>query len=290
MLAEIKREGLPTLIGLRQAGEQIKGLSREAAHEYLNVTFGWKPLISDTVSLMSAIVDANKHIRQYLRNSGKHVRRSYYFPETRTSSDPVITTSSAALCYGTAKAPISSSERSNAQTAVFPSRTGTLTTQTETYRKVWFKGAYSYILPAGTTSQLKRLETLEGKFNHLFGTRLTPELLWNLAPWSWLVDWNWNIGDLLASFQALHTDGLVIQYGYMMATTHIKKTITASAVPKSGGGVWDPITTTFHSLRKERVRVNPYGFGSNPANYTGRQWAILGALGLTKNPGQLRTD
>jgi len=290
-LAEIKREGLPRLAGLRKAGEEVQGMSREAGSEYLNTQFGWKPLVSDATNLLSAIVDADKHIRQYQRNAGRHVRRSYYFPETVESTTPTHTIGSgSALCYGTARSPLTSTQRSVAQSTLFPSRTGTLTRYTETTRKIWFKGAFTYALPGDFTSRLGRLRTLEAKFHHLFGTRLSPDLLWNLAPWTWLADWEFNIGDILTNVRNLQQDGLVIQYGYMMATSVTKHIRIASGVPKYGGGYWDPVTTTFITTRKERVRVNPYGFGSDPASYTNRQWAILAALGMTKNPGQLRTD
>jgi len=290
MLAEIKREGLPTLIGLRTNSESIKLMKpskEEISSDFLNQQFGWKPLVSDLTKTLSAVIDAKKHLRQLIRDSGRNVRRSYYFDEERWSDAPVV------LPLQTPKHGTYSGSNNLPTTALFPTtsswRTGTLTDTVEYYRQVWFKGAFSYALP-GVSTQLDRIERLESEFNHLLGTRLTPDLLWNLAPWTWLADWNWNIGDLLTNVTLLNSDGLVIRYGYMMAHTKVFHIRTLSGCRKPSGGFHPSHSISFFSQRKERQRVNPYGFGSNPGSYTNRQWAILGALGMTRSPGQLRTD
>jgi len=51
-----------------------------------------------------------------------------------------------------------------------------------------------------------------------------------------------------------------------------------------------PISTSFRTTRKQRFRANPYGFARNPNSFSGKQWAILGALGLTKAPRRLIND
>jgi hypothetical protein len=151
--------------------------------------------------------------------------------------------------------------------------------------RTWFKGAYTYYLQ-DDNSVLNKLYEYEQKANLLFGTRVTPDVVWNLAPWSWLSDWFVNVGDNIANATSLSSDGLVMKYGYLMQETVSKHTCTIVGPQLLAGGsnVW---TTTFYTSRKHRMKATPYGFGSNPASFTGRQWAILSALGFARGTGQL---
>lgn len=153
-------------------------------------------------------------------------------------------------------------------------------------RRIWFSGAYTYHLHDGDSSSQK-LKGFEQKFNHLFGLRLTPEVIWNLAPWSWLADWNFNIGSNISNATALSQDGLVMRYGYLMCDTVVTRSSTLRGAFTTTGTL-PPFTTSFVQHRKERVKATPYGFGLNPASFNGRQWAILAALGMTKTPSSLR--
>jgi len=115
----------------------------------------------------------------------------------------------------------------------------------------------------------------------VLGVKLTPEVLWNLAPWSWLADWFANIGDIIAINTALGSDNLVLRYGYFMR--HTTRTLNAD---HSGVNFtkFHPGPVTFQAKleEKQRVRSTPYGFGLNTDSFTTQQWAILAALGLTK--------
>lgn len=123
--------------------------------------------------------------------------------------------------------------------------------------------------------------------NHLLGTRLDAETLWNLAPWSWLSDWKANIGDNIANASKLSEDGLVLRYGYLMSETISDHTLSLHGPIPDGVGSCGPISLTFSTVRKQRVRATPYGFGLDPNGFNVRQWSILGALGITKAPGKL---
>lgn len=267
-LAELKREGIPHLVGadlLRQRALR----ARNAGSEYLNVEFGWRPLVNDVLSLATSITDSDDLIQKYVRESGKRLHRGYTYP-TDVSSSTVTETG---------KYP---------QPAIkvgYWTSTGTLTTVTTTTVKRWFKGCFTYHLaPPGS---VKRAEQIAAK---RFGHRITPEVLWNLAPWTWAADWVGNIGDVLHNVSAFSQDGLVMPYGYMMKETSIRKSVTFSGATMKYGGRKVSCSQTFTTTRKQRAKATPYGFGLNPASFSGRQWAILGALGLARSPGQLNPE
>lgn len=282
LLGELKKEGLPKLGGaeyLRERTSRAKALGGE----YLNVEFGWKPLVSGIVQTMLAVDRAEALMQQYRRDSGRWVRRSYEFqPEVIASHTHARTTSQALR-----NVPNTSSWSLSAPWFT-NGRTGRLTESVTITRKVWFSGAYTYYLPKESNHPLwKRVEGYRQKASHLLGLRITPEVLWNLQPWTWLVDWEGNIGRNISSFTALQTDSLVIVYAYLMCETRAEHTYTVSGV-QTHKGVLPDFSETFTTIKKERVRATPYGFGLNPANFTARQWSILAALGFTRGGRNLR--
>lgn len=275
-LAEIRREGIPHLSFLPFLKDRTQ-LIRKSGSEYLNIEFGWKPILGEVQAIIDAVHRSGKILRQYQRDSGKNVRRSYTFP-TEYSTLSYSPSNGRVLFLGA---------NSTGPTELWKGRirTGPLLESTATSRRIWFSGAYTYHLQSGG-SILDQLKGYEQRVNRLFGTRVTPEVIWNLAPWSWLVDWNVNLGQNIANASALASDGLVLRYGYIMVETTIDHSCTILG-PSTLSGQSGPWTTTFRTIRKERFRAQPFGFGSNPASYTNRQWAILGALGMTKAPTSL---
>jgi len=131
------------------------------------------------------------------------------------------------------------------------------------------------------------------KANHLLGLELTPAVLWELAPWSWLIDWKLHIGRLLAVHQEFSTNSLVLRYGYLMVETTWENILSMSSYDLNLNGSWTPtpsITANYVTQRKERFRATPYGFGIDTASFSDMQWSILAALGMTRSPKKLRQD
>lgn len=282
-LAELKREGIPSLVG-HQSLVSGKGPQKNLGGEYLNYEFGWKPLIGAMSDTMLAVSESARLLRQYQRDSGRWVRRDYTFPELVSHVVQLPTKQSTTCLHD----PFNDGNFGRYFDSNATLNNCRFHEETRITQKVWFKGAYSYYLQ-GDNSHLNRLYSFEQKAQKLLGLRITPEVLWDLQPWSWLVDWNLNVGDNIANASRLSSDGLVIRYGYLMRTTTTVHTSTVSGlVPANGMPATGPISTTWTRVQKERVRAEPYGFGSNPQSYTGRQWAILAALGMTKAPNTLK--
>jgi hypothetical protein len=109
------------------------------------------------------------------------------------------------------------------------------------------------------------------------GIRLDLELLWELAPWTWLSDWFVNIGDILSLNAAISTNDQVLQYAYLMHETQVSYKYSHSGVilaEKPTG----PISSLITQRKQERVRATPYGFGVNLNGLSPEQIAILAAL------------
>jgi len=269
---------LPQMVGtsvLKSESHRFLGLGGE----YLNVQFGWLPFISDLQKMVRSMKSASDQILQLQRDNGRNVRRRFHFPNvvettegaTRYSSSPYSATGSTGTLFGQLD-----------NRAIFS------TTRTE--RSVWFSGCFAYSIPVGD-SILNQLERFNTYANVLLGTRITPEVLWELAPWSWLVDWRFAIGSALSTATRLSEDGLVIRYGYLMAHTRVTTTISTPVARWVTGNLRGSVPATFVQLRKERkerIRATPYGFGLNTNDFSDVQWAILAALGMTRAPRALR--
>lgn len=260
------RQGIPRLCGT----DFFRGrtnLARSAGSEYLNREFGWLPLISDVRKFSYAVSNSDEITKQYVRNSGRRIKRHFKFP---------LETSVDTFSYGAQKAVPTLTPTG------FYSGTGngvkSMVRSTKTER--WFKGCFTYYLPPldATGGNRKRNAALRNK---LYGTRVTPETLWNLAPWSWAADWFANTGDILHNVSAFQSDGLVMPYGYMMETVTVSETYTLSNQPYASYAP-TTYTQTFTTTVKQRREATPYGFGFDLSALSGRQKLILAALGLSK--------
>jgi hypothetical protein len=102
-----------------------------------------------------------------------------------------------------------------------------------------------------------------------------------------MVDWEGNIGDVLHNVSRFAMDGLVMRYGYIMQQKEAVRTYTLV-----GGGIRDEsgqypyrtLSMTLGATSKVRRAATPFGFGFDMTALTGRQSAIIGALGISKAP------
>jgi len=283
-LIELYREGLPHLLGV-QTGRNMRGslgkkAARSSASDYLGYQFGWTPLVNDIVKSALAVTQAQRILEQYNRDSGRNVRRKYTFP---TETDTTLTT------VGGSIGPYSNT------TGTQPWKNSTqsflnvpIKKLVRTSRTIRFSGAYTYHSPYADSQTWENLHGYHRLAKRVLGLELTPEVVWNVIPWSWLADWQVNIGDIMSNMSSFGRDNLVLRYGYLMCHTVTQVDyIVDDPAAVTISGVRGPWVNTFWIEKKERIRAQPYGFGSVPGSYTSRQWAILGALGMTRAPQTL---
>jgi len=271
-------EGLPRMVGRSMFEPHRNGASGAIGSEYLNGVFGILPLYNDVRGICEAVSNSSKLIKQYKRDSGKLVRRRFSFPREIENS---VTEN-----VGNSRYPVDGYDNWSDQAWFEPgsNTVPSVSRHSEVRKDTWFAGAFMYHLEAGD-SVLEKLTRFEELANHLLGTRVTPSTLWELAPWSWFGDWFGTIGDVLQTSSLLSSDGLVMKYGYLMRHTLQHDTYSMPAgLTFRGGRKTGPISMRLSRETKERVKATPYGFGTKPTDFSIRQWAVLGALGLTKAP------
>lgn len=267
--AETLKDGLPALAGVTTWKNRAQ-ISKGAGSEYLNAQFGWLPLVSDVRDAVTAFRDTAKILNQMKRDSGRNVRRRYEFPIERSTEVLIDRRDSTAAAGLVGSTPLGSDFFSTNAGAQYHIR--------ETTRSVWFSGAFTYHMPADDT-QIGKLVSAYQMADHLYGVGLTPELLWNLTPWSWATDWFANTGDILANVSDMALYGQILRYGYVMEKTTILDRRGVEATLKSKP------TVTYKSIVKttikRRIRANPFGFGVSFNSLSGYQLGILAALGMS---------
>lgn len=267
LLGELKADGLPSLLlSTLKRGKSLKQRAKGAGSDYLNFEFGWKPLVSDILEISKTVVKAEKLLQQYEARSGQPIGRKYSFPEE-------LSTSVQDLGLATPDFVLSS--------PVYISSQGRKSLEISSSRKYWFEGVYSYHLPTATDSRGK-LMGYASSAEHLLGLKITPEVLWNLQPWSWFADWFFNLGSIAANLGAFSQDDLMLRRGYIMCESTVRHTYTNSGVDLKGYGPTGPLTQWFESKTKTRRKASPWGFGVTFSSFSAKQIAIMSALGVSR--------
>lgn len=244
------REGFPHIIGSGILKDH-SNLLRNAGDEYLNVEFGWKPMMNDLRNFAKSVKNRNQIISNYVAGSGTKIRRRHDFPESNTVRETV----------GSAPA-----------NPAFQLLSAT-TYETQKSR-AWFSGAFRYYVPVGDDLSSK-LARYESEANKLLGVRLTPATVWELTPWSWAADWFGNTGDIMTNISNLGSDSMVMQYGYSMCnrSTEIQTTFHYGGKTGTFRRYWE---------QKRRIPASPYGFELSFNGFSDRQKAIVAALGMSR--------
>lgn len=254
---------LATLLGeLRELPAQFGRKNQAKSPSYLGYEFGGAPLLDDLRKLYEVQRGMDARIQQLRRDNGKSVRRRLnLYSDTAVSpgstEGPGVYMQPTYLC-------------DNDQYRTFSNR------QTVKY---WFSGKFRYFIPDFDGNRWPA-----NTVRMLYGLDVSPEVVWNLTPWSWLADYFGNLGDVMSNLSANAADDLVMEYGYVMGTK------TSTNTYEIRGGLYRPDRTkgsfTARAERsvtiKQRVVGYPYSFGASPGSLSQRQVAILGALGLNK--------
>jgi len=277
-LIETFHEGLPKLLGKNLWQARVQDVRKQVASpggEYLNYQFGWKPLVGDILDFVKTVKHMDKLIQQYARDNQRIVRRRYSFPPEVSVSESVVRNNAFPSGRGLGGDMINFDVTRNAQ----------VIRRRETSVRRWFSGAFVYHLPQTFLQEVYTPFASDWQVaRRLLGLDLTVETLWELAPWSWAVDWFANVGDVLYNADTWASQGLVMRYGYIMEHSIVRDTYSYVGPTYIYGSSYAgrPSSVTLVSETKIRRRANPFGFGLTMGDLSNTQKSILAAVGLTR--------
>lgn len=229
--------------------------------------FGVRPLVQEAVGLYNAQQSIQHRLKQLLRDNGRPVRRALeVLPRSRSGHTQYET-----LTYG-AFAPVLST--------YFYTRQPKQVITSWFEDRVWASARFKYFLPEGPRDIAWKNRLLR----ELYGLRPRLSTIYNLMPWSWLIDWFSNVGDVIDNCQVTVADRLAAPHFYVMrqrsgnCLTHCSGGFRL----KSGQPVEVSGVSLHQRVHKSRVQGSPFGFAVSEESLNGTQLAILGALGLSK--------
>lgn len=294
-LTELVFEGLPSIIGktILTPSPKKADLIRNAAGEHLNFMFGVTPVVSDIVGIVKILRQGNKIVEQWLKNDGRKIRRRRTWDASLPAEryDRILPSGylqvSAIGNNPTTQEPLVMSTGGY----LFDGMAGWLESSVQTNIRYSFNSSFEYhlskIFPEypeplkemfyGSSSD-EQIARAMLEF-HQYGldpkTILSADTVWNTLPFSWLLDWFVNIGDLVSNVTAFRQHGLMLDYGYM--STIVERRFTANYRFVHQGSVISGVSA-LNSVYQRRIRATPFGFGSTFDGLSSSQSSILAAL------------
>jgi len=247
---------------LRSPGDTLKRLSKGSADEFLNYVFGILPTIEDAKSIVDAMNNATNTLLYWEKNSGKGIRRKMkfdishrmeHFPSGDLDYQGEVSNADTTFYFGGTQS-YSGSGSPNPVVATSSSLTQS------SIRRVAFTGSFSRFLPTHPGLAEKQQRFMQ-EFDLVYGSAPNFERLWELIPFSWLVDWFLDIQWSLRLLDRVHDESLVINYGYVTGLT-MRSVVQRSKFTWAAGqeASFSNVSSSSRSLIKQRVRANYSGF------------------------------
>lgn len=225
--------------------------------------------------------DIDRQMAQIVRDNGKNIRRRANILDEETTAQ-TKSEGSGLSWFNWCGAPTNHMQTGGCN----PRYQSSLVTTTKT--RVWWAGSFRYWIP-DTSSWAWNAEARA----MLFGALPTPSMLWEALPWTWLIDWFSNVGDVISNLSPNAVENLVTNYSYVMKEVIVTKEYTNTqqhgANTLGAPPAWSisPFAGTTFSIDRDitRTRVgggNPYGLDVSASSLSARQWGILAALGISR--------
>lgn len=241
-------------------GGTLKNPSKELANHWLSTQFGWLPFLSDLRKFHKTYMSADAQLERIRRNNGRWEKRGGSILDDTVSTVISASTTASGSWPGLASAQY-----------VDPTKLGSHTLSRVTATRAWFEGTFRYYIPNIDSVYWSKRAVME-----MYGIFPNPSLLWELTPFSWLVDWWIDVGDVISNMNTGWADNLVARYAYVMKTVEIRGELQSTVNLKCGlqNHYW-----VFPVTWKTRAGASRFGFGLTDSEFSLRQWSIIGAIG-----------
>jgi len=258
---------------MKRAKQGKSPLSKTGSY-FLAISFGWLPILSDVRNYVKAHKNAQKRLRQLIRDNGKPITRTRELSKTENHNGGSTTTYASG--YGAALNP-------SFVTQCYATGPTFRRTHTSDHSRTWCEGTFRYHLPPGP----KDVDWQVGMLRRIMGGRPTPDLIYNLMPWTWLADYFTGLGDFIQAISPGVADRLAADGAWLMRSEEWTATTDASGCFQGdykNNAVKNTVTcsSSTTTIRKMRSVASPFGWGVKQSSLSPMQSAILAALGASK--------
>jgi hypothetical protein len=276
---QARRSGIP--LRARDRHRRLRGLpleeARAAADDYLAYIFGVRPTINSLDQLAASINRSRQSAETVVRNSRdgnfdpKKMRRKRSLPSK------VSTATESRICH-------LPSDHRGLGLEVW----GLGTYSHESTQDVWFSASFR-MDTSDTETWLDKCSEFFHSVDRVTGLGLDIRTAWDLIPFSFMVDWFTNTGDLLEERQVRADYNIVCEYGYIMCHTRDLRILSAAGVFNAPQVNRGGSAATVHYERlvetKQRNQCKSFGFLTDFSSLNPFQWSALTALGLSNAAG-----
>ena len=235
---------------------------------YLNGQYGWLATLNDLKKFIHTQQRVQQRLEQLLRDNGRAVRRKITLRD-----DMVVTSETSGDLWGY--------HLPGDLVNYFYRAPPAHRTKVYDKDKIWASAQFRYFLPPAPKGVVYKDFLLK----RLYGNQLTPSVIYNAFPWSWLVDWFASVGSLIENLEAGIADRCAAEYFYVMR--EFSRTQESERIFSFWGMNYEAIQvsgpSTQSAISRRRVKGSPFGIGIDFSHLNLMQLAILGALGLSKS-------
>ena len=243
-----------------------------APGEYVNISFGWLPIYRDVIRMLSMPERISRRVNRLMYRNGldNTFRTRFSLGSFPVSSPPSFTFD---LLQGESLVGVASHGS----------------------REIELRG----MVNAGLRFPALALPVLQRDLmRRAWGLYPDPEDVYNLVPWTWLIDWFTGLGDYVDAFNIVNTDPSIINFGFLtgISTGHVDTVQTSKATRIQKVSITPPVPATVftENIVENKVRTgrlewklqirSTFGsaYGLRPSNdlqlFSGDQLTILGAI------------
>ncbi len=275
---ELLRGDVPSVLkNFRKYWDEGQSLAKTLGSEYLNISFGWTPLMNEFAGIVKHFMTLDRLL--YYDSTRRH--RHWVGP----SASSTVQTANAVVASNQNLNSLSYTRDSQAQLT----SGGISGTVLDSY--TWFQDYRLSARFAGIARPSRAADMFNDKALAVLGNLgivNDPDLVWELAPFSWLADWAVNIGSGMenATYYSKSNGGRSIDYAYVSTKTTVseeRRVLTLNAQPVTTTQRIDNGKSSIVTTQLDRRRVSPFGIGVDLSGLSSGQFNILVALGLAKS-------
>lgn len=313
-IAETLHDGLPKPLASVITKKGIKGRKNvigSVGNEYLNYIFGIVPLVSDIRAATTVASEVNKVIDQWIRNNHRQVRR-------RRRLDPKVeprqiwekgSSTAGYSCLVNVPFGLPGSSNSDpygvAPVGLFPNKAFSLGATNRDWQrtlsevkttKITFSSAFQYSLEnlllgddqlaPGSWSDSEIRDAVRWHYYGLSPSDISLSTIWNLTPWSWMMDWFTNIGSTLDYLREMQSVGLQLDWAYIKVVQELYRKIHFEWYGSNAGYVPSDLAIRhdmeFKQLYVRRLKASPFGFNVDFGALSNSQISVVAALAASR--------
>jgi hypothetical protein len=280
-LIELLRGDIPSVLkNFQEMMAGYRSVKNFVGSDTLNIMFGWTPLIQEYANLIKVGMTLERAI--YYESFRR--KRQWDGPSQGSSQDTVFSLSAPLMVYGSQTYP---QQGTSGQVTGSGRVLASISAVKRTVIREDYHWSSRYTGLAKASRRANDFSDRALDVVQRLGLVDDPTLLWDLTPYSWLVDWFTTMGDSLTNAATYSPIRGKYSVDYAYLTTRYTTSSQADAIRLSTGlPKCDVVLSEGHSMYSSvttwRDRATPFGFGTQMGSLSGSQFAILVALGLAQ--------